>query len=54
LKEVEKYSSIVGFEPETLELIANMLTNFAEMTAIICAYKAADPGSIFGLVIFPR
>jgi len=32
LREVEKYLSIVGFEPGTLALIANTLTNFAEMT----------------------
>jgi len=32
LREVEKYPSIVGFEPGTLALIANTLTNFAEMT----------------------
>jgi len=30
LREVEKYPTIVGFEPGTLELIAIVLTNFAE------------------------
>jgi len=32
LREVEKYPSIVGFEPGILALIANTLTNLAEMT----------------------
>ncbi len=32
MREVEKYPSIVGFEPGTLALIANVLTNFAERT----------------------
>jgi len=32
LREVEKCPSIVGFEPGTLALIANVLTNFAERT----------------------
>jgi len=30
LREVEKYPSIVGFQPGTMALIANVLTNFAE------------------------
>jgi len=34
LREVEKYPSIVGFEPGTLALKANVLTNFAERTVI--------------------
>jgi len=32
LREVGKYPLIVVFEPGTLALIANALTNFAEMT----------------------
>jgi len=31
LREVEKYPSIEEFEQETLALLANMQTNFAEM-----------------------
>jgi len=34
MREVEKYPSIVGFEPGTLALIANVLTNFAERTDV--------------------
>jgi len=32
LREVEKYPSIVGFEPGTMALIAIVLTNFAKRT----------------------
>jgi len=31
LRDVEKYPSIIGLKPGTLALLANMLTNFAEM-----------------------